>query len=137
MVTFVRNSSNYMKLLFTLLGVLMLVLTACKSEKERASQVLNDFFEKIAERNFAAARLLATSSSTSTLDLLEIAVRTDPNEALKYNNSQKVYGSIEIKDSIASIPVLENEITTTYVLKKENGTWKVAFEKDLIFWNSH
>lgn len=94
--------------------------------------VLTQFIEALAKKDVAKARTLATEESKSMLDLMEMALKQgEAKDFDKYDINKMQIGKEVIDGDKATVPVKETTSgeTINYTLKKENGSWKVAFDK--------
>lgn len=114
---------------FTGLFVLMI---SCKSGGGDPKIVLADFFTALAKKDMAKARSLATEESKTMLDMMDMAMKTDTKETEKFNPGNMQFGEAVIDGDKATVPAKEvsSGETTNYTLKKEGGSWKVAFDKN-------
>ena len=55
----------------------------------------------------------------------------DKNDTEKFDKASMEFGEVKIEGDKATIPVKEKKSgeSLNYILKKEDGTWKVAFDK--------
>jgi hypothetical protein len=94
--------------------------------------VLVEFMDALAKKDMTTARKLATAESKTMLDLIETNVNNINNKDMeKYDKSKMEIGEAKIDGDKATVPVKEkgSDETTNFTLKKENGAWKVAFDK--------
>ncbi|MBS1496336.1 MAG: DUF4878 domain-containing protein [Bacteroidetes bacterium] len=94
--------------------------------------VLVEFMDALAKKDIASARKLATAESKSMLDLIEMGMKSNESKDMdKYDKSKLEIGDAKIDGDKATVPVKEKgtDETTNFTLKKENGDWKVAFDK--------
>lgn len=94
--------------------------------------VLVEFMDALAKKDMTTARKLATTESKSMLDMIEIGMKSNENKDMeKYDKSKMEIGEAKIDGDKATVPVKEkgSDETTNFTLKKENGSWKVAFDK--------
>lgn len=110
-----------------------LLLTGCNKGGDPKA-VLAQFFNALEKKDVAAARKLATSDSKSMLDMMEMGMKTDTKESEKYKAANMEMGEPKIEGDKATVSVKDKESgeTMNYVLKKESGAWKVAFDKATI-----
>lgn len=111
-------------------GLLILMLS-CKSGGGDPKIVLSDFFTALSKKDMVKARSLATEESKTMLDMMDMAMKTDTKETEKFNPGSMQFGEAKIDGDKAIVPakdVSSGEITN-YSLKKEGGSWKVAFDK--------
>lgn len=108
-----------------------LLLAGCNSGGDDPKSVLSDFFDALSKKNLTEARKLATEDSKSMLDMMEMAMKTDSSETAKYDMNKMEFGEAKIEGDKATVPVKEKDSgeTMNYTLKKEAGSWKVAFDK--------
>ncbi|MFT3981812.1 MAG: DUF4878 domain-containing protein [Ferruginibacter sp.] len=116
-------------LLAAFAGVALLMTSCNKGGDPKA--VLGQFFSALEKKDIAAARKLATTESKSMLDMMELGMKTDTKESEKYKAANMEIGEPKIEGDKATVPVKEKESgeTMNYSLKKEGGSWKVAFDK--------
>ena len=94
--------------------------------------VLAQFIDALAKKDIATARKLSTTESKSMLDLMEMGMKSGEGKDLeKYDKSNMEFGQAKIEGDKATVPVKEKTSgeTVNYTLKKESGSWKVAFDK--------
>lgn len=120
-------------LLFSIL-LATLITPGCKSNNGDPKAVLGQFFDALAKNDLVAARKLSTTDSKSMLDLMEMGMKTETKEIEKYDKTKMEFGEATIDGDKAIVPVKERTSgeTMNYTLKKEEGAWKVAFDKTSI-----
>ena len=94
--------------------------------------VLAQFIDALAKKDIATARKLSTAESKSLLDMMEMGMKGGETKDLeKYDKNNMQFGEAKIEGDKATVPVKEKTSgeTLNYTLKKENGNWKVAFDK--------
>ena len=130
------------KIISAALVFLLLSATACKTAagNRDARETLTDFFKALSKRDIAEARKLATTESTPTLDVMEMGFRfantfkgsEETNAEMKaiLENDIRI-GEPEIEGDKATVPVTnsKNDRPSYFVLKKQDGAWKVAFDE--------
>lgn len=108
------------------------LITGCSSGGDPKA-TLSAFFNAMSKKDIAAARKLSTEDSKGMLDLMEKGLTTqqDNAETDKYDKSKMEIGEPKIDGDKATIAVKEkgSDETVNFTLKKESGTWKVAFDK--------
>lgn len=123
------------KLLMGAVVISSLVLASCNSaDKGDPKTVLMSFFDALSKKDIAGARKLATAESKSMLDMMEMATKMGGDKKEddgKYDKSKMEFGEPKIEGDKATVPVKEKTSgeTTNFTLKKEGGSWKVAFDK--------
>ncbi|RYY46769.1 MAG: DUF4878 domain-containing protein [Chitinophagaceae bacterium] len=122
------------KVLLAAFAGTMIMLASCNTTSGDPKAVLSQFFTLLSKKDLAGARKLATTDSKSMLDMMEMAMKTSTKELDKYDVTKMEYGEAKIDGDRATVPVKEKESgeTVNYVLKKEDGAWKVAFDKATI-----
>ncbi len=119
------------KLLFAAAIIAVAFLSSCAGAAGDPKAVLGNFFEALSKKDMATARKLATDDSKAMLDLMEMGMKTKSDETEKFSKANLEFGEPKIDGDKAIVPVKEkssNE-TVNYILKKEKGSWKVAFDK--------
>lgn len=95
--------------------------------------VLGQFFTALSKNDIDGARKLATKDSKSMIDMMEMGMKMgkDKKESDKFNKDNMEIGDAKIDGDKAVVPVKEKTTgeTLNYNLKKEDGSWKVAFDK--------
>ena len=121
------------KILFAIVLLSTSFLFSCNSGGDDPKAVLSQFFDALSKKDIAAARKLATEESKSMLDMMEMGMKmsNDSKETEKYDKSKMQFGDAKIEGDKAVVPVKEltSGETLNYTLKKEKGSWKVAFDK--------
>ena len=122
------------KVLLAAFAGVLIMFSSCKSGGGDPKSVLAEFFTLLSKKDLAGARKLATADSKTMLDMMEMGMKTDSKELEKYDASKMEYGEAKIEGDKATVPVKEKDSgeTINYVLKKEGGSWKVAFDKATI-----
>lgn len=111
------------------------IFWGCKNNND-PKEVLSQFFDALNKKDIIKAKSLATESSQQMLDLMTSDLTNDKNkEAGKYSKDNLILSNVVINGETASVDVKdksENNGTITFLLKKEKGNWKVAFDKETI-----
>lgn len=127
------------KLVFSLCAGLMLVVVACKSGPSSSDPkaTLTGFFQALAKKDLKTAKTYATKESESMFSMMEMAMQMaekmktkETDEELKKFEDVTI-GEAKIDGDRATVPVTEKKSgeTNNFVLKKQDGAWKVAFDK--------
>lgn len=112
-----------------------LFMISCNStDKSDPKAVLISFFDALAKKDIAAARKLATAESKSMLDMMEMGMKMSDGKKEddgKYDKTKMEFGDAKVEGDKATVAVKEKTSgeTTNFTLKKEDGAWKVAFDK--------
>lgn len=125
------------KILLAVLAFFGLAMVACKSGGGDPKDVAKKFFEAIKTMNIEEASKYATKESKSMLDLMKMGMNFAPQnmDSLKKEMAkQKIeYGEAVINGDEATVSVtVDGKDKTDFKLKKEEGQWKVAFDKSTL-----
>jgi predicted RecA/RadA family phage recombinase len=114
----------------------IIVLAGCKSGGGDPKTVLSGFFDAISKKDFTTAKKLATKDSEGMMGMMQMAMQSipDTSEMMKFSRENLEMGDAVINGDMATIPVKEKRSgeTTDFTLKKEDGSWKVAFDKSTL-----
>jgi ketosteroid isomerase-like protein len=95
--------------------------------------VLMAFFEALMKKDMDGAKKLATKDSEAMFSLMEMGMKMakDTKEMDKFDKTKMEFGEAKIEGDKATVPVKDKSSgeSTNFILKKENGGWKVAFDK--------
>lgn len=118
-------------------AVVVLLMVACNGGTggNDPKSVAKNFFEALKTMNVDEAAKYATKDSKSMLDLMKMGMSMAPKniDSLKKELAkQKVeYGEPKIEGDVATISITtDGKDKTDFKLKKEEGQWKVAFDKN-------
>ncbi len=120
------------KLMLAVLVVSTSLMFSCKSNSGDPKMVLSAFMDALAKKDMVAARKLATTDSKTMLDMMEMGMKNEKStDSKKYDMANMEFGEPKIEGDRATVPVKEKTSgeSINYALKKENGEWKVAFDK--------
>jgi Domain of unknown function (DUF4878) len=125
-----------MKRIFMAAAVIATVLfTGCKSGGGDPKTVLLAFFEAMSKKDIAAAKKLATKDSEQMFSLMEMGMNmakgTKDDGMDKFDKTKMEFGEAKIDGDKATVEVKDKEKgeAVNFILKKESGDWKVAFDK--------
>jgi len=112
--------------------VLMISMIGCKEGGDPKTVVMN-FYDALGKKDFDEAKKYATNETKGTLDMLKsfAAMGSKDTKDEKYDKSKMIFGDPKIDGDKATVEVKNKDTneTETINLKKENGEWKVAFDK--------
>ena len=115
----------------TLYGItaLCILLEGCK--KDDPKEVLINFMNAIVKKDANKAQQYATKESA---DMLTLIAMNGKVKSEQYVRDSMELGEPLISGDKATIAVKEKgkDEVVNYVLKKESGKWKVAFDKDTL-----
>jgi len=125
------------KTMFTLAtGVMVALMMACGGANSNDPKtVTKNFFEALKTMNVDEAAKYATKESKSMLDLMKMGMSMAPKnmDSLKADMAkQKIeYSEPKSDGDVATITITtDGKEKTDFKLKKEDGQWKVAFDKN-------
>ena len=123
------------KLLFAAIVMMSIAFVSCKSaDSMKPEEVLSSFFDALGKKDIEKAKELSTPDSKMILDMLSSALKMDTSAmgGAMYDKNTMKFGEPKIDGDAASIPVTETKsgAVVNYKLKKINGAWKVAFDKN-------
>ncbi len=121
------------KIIFTALLFSSAWIMSCGNAGGDPKTTLSNFFDALSKKDIATARKFATEESKSMLDMMEMGMNMDKSskDNDKYDKSKMEFGDAKIDGDKATIAVKEKGSgeTMNFTMKKEKGTWKVAFDK--------
>lgn len=120
------------KFLLAMVVLSSVSFTGCKSGGGDPKVVLEQFFDALSKNNMEAARKLATKDSKTMIDMMEMGMKMgkDKKESEKFGKENMEIGEAKIDGDKAVVPVKDKTTgIMNYTLKKEDGSWKVAFDK--------
>ena len=124
------------KIILLAITAFVVIFSGCKSGGGDPKEVLNHFFDAIAKKNIDEAKKYVTKDSEGMLGMMQMAMQNmpDTSESMKFNKENLEMGNAVITGDMATVPVKEKTSgeTTDFTLKKENGDWKVAFDKSTL-----
>ncbi len=124
------------KFLFAIVMLLSISFLGCNSGGGDPKAVLGQFFSALSKNDIEGARKLATKDSKQMIDLMEMGMKMakDKKESDKFKTDNMEIGDAKIDGDKAIIPVKEKTTgeSLNYTLKKEDGSWKVAFDKSSV-----
>lgn len=129
------------KLILSVCAIAIVAAIGCKSGGASSSDpkaTLMNFFEAMSKKDLAAARKLATKESESMFSMMEMGMKMAENmkskeadEFKKFEPGKMEFGETKIEGDKATVPVTykDEKETANFILKKQDGAWKVAFDK--------
>lgn len=105
----------------------------CNSNGSDPKGVLMSFFEALGKKDIEGAKKYATKDSEAMLGMMQMGMSMAPDSTKDkiYNKNNMEFGDAKIEGDKAIVAVKDKKSgeTTNYILKKEGGAWKVAFDK--------
>lgn len=124
------------KVILFALTVTIIILASCKSGGGDPKMVLSNFFDAMLKKDFTTVKKLSTRDSESMLGMMQMAIQQmpDTSQRMNFNRDNLEIGNAVINGDMATVPVKEKKSgeTTDFTLKKEDGAWKVAFDKSTL-----
>lgn len=125
------------KIIVLAVTAFVFVLSGCKSaEKGDPKEVLHSFLTALSQKDFAKAKTYATEDSDGMISMMEMGMQSMQNmnqgghadKMMEMVNNMKI-GAAVIEGDKATVPVVDSKTneSTDFLLKKEKGDWKVAF----------
>ncbi|GAB2823441.1 nuclear transport factor 2 family protein [Ferruginibacter profundus] len=121
------------KMLLAVAVTTSLLFVSCNSGGGDPKTVLMSFFEALSKKDFTAAKKLATKDSEAMFSMIEMGMQMnkDNKDMDKYDKEKMEFGETKIDGDKATVAVKDKTSgeSTNFILKKESGNWKVAFDK--------
>ncbi|MEO6638348.1 MAG: hypothetical protein ABIN25_08730 [Ginsengibacter sp.] len=126
------------KILVAFFTILIIVMPGCKTgDAGDPKEVLAKFFDAITNKNIDEAKKYATKDSEGMMSLVQMGMQNmgdKENGMMNYEKGNVEIGSAAIDGDKATIPVKDKKSgeMTDFTLRKEDGAWKVAFDKSTL-----
>ena len=126
------------KILILIISAFVLILAGCQSNKTTndPKEVLDHFFEALAKKDVTETKKYVTKDSEGMMGMVEMGMKNvgDSSPAMVYKKENIIMGEPVINGDRATIGVTDkvSKEETDFVLKKESGEWKVAFDKSTL-----
>lgn len=116
----------------------LLFVSGCQSSGNGdPKEVLSNFLTALSQKDFSKAKTLATQDSDGMISMMEMGMQSMQNnngdahadKMMELVKNMKI-GSAVIDGDKATVPVTDSKSneSTDFLLKKEKGDWKVAFD---------
>jgi hypothetical protein len=126
------------KFLICLLSISLLIFSGCQSsDKGDPQKVLHNFLMALSQRDFSKAKTYATQDSDGMISMMEMSMQKmgnniDEGHAGKMmelvKNMKMSPAKIEGDKATVEVTDSKSNESTDFMLKKEKGDWKVAFD---------
>jgi hypothetical protein len=120
------------KLLLVGLLFMSTFLFGCKSNSGgNPSAVLSDFFDAMQKNDKVKIKELCTAESATMLSMMDMGMNKGDKSMGEFDKTKVEFGEAIINGDNAKVPVkdkVKGEVIN-FPMKKENGQWKVAFDK--------
>ncbi len=117
----------------------IIILSGCNTNNSNSDPktVLNHFFDALAKKDVAEAKKYVTKDSEGMMGMVEMGMKNMQDSAgqmAMYKKENMLIGTPLINGDKATVPVKDKKSgeETDFVLKKESGDWKVAFDKSTL-----
>jgi Domain of unknown function (DUF4878) len=119
------------KMLLAITVTASLLITSCNGGGGDPKAVLMSFMDAMSKKDIAAAKKLATKDSEAMFSLMEMGMKNDKASDMKFEKDKMEFGETKIDGDKATVAVKDKASGegTNFILKKESGSWKVAFDK--------
>ena len=108
------------------------VFVGCNSTGNDPKATLNAFFDAMAKQDIEAAKKLTTAESKGMIEMMEkgMQMAKQTNQTEKYDKQRMEIGEALVEGDKATIPIKDkiSGESSKFILKKEGGIWKVAFD---------
>ena len=109
------------------------LFTACNNgASNNPKEVLVHFFDALSKKDIAEAKKYTTKDSEGMMNMIQMGMNSAGNtDTMNYDKSKLDISDAVIDGDKATISVKDKMSGegTEFVLKNENGSWKVAFDK--------
>ncbi len=125
------------KFFLLVITALVVIATGCQSGGGgNPKEVLSNFFSALSKKDVTTAKKYATKDSDGMLGMMEMGMKMSGN--MQNDHTDKMFEMLQnvqmgepvIKGDEATVSVTDKKSgeSTDFLLKKENGDWKVAFD---------
>ena len=124
------------KIIVLMSAALVIILSGCNSNSGDPKEVLGHFFDAMSHKNIDEAKKYVTKDSEGMMGMMQMGMNSmDENDnEMPLQKENMEIGNAVITGDRATVPVKDKKTgeTTDFVLKKESGAWKVAFDKSTL-----
>ena len=125
------------KLLFAASLLCTIAFVSCKSNSGgNPNEVLSQFFDAMAKQDTVKIKALTTKESESMLGMMTMGMSMagSKKDLEKYDKTKMEFGAAIINGDNAKVPVKDKASgeTVNFPMKKQDGQWKVAFDKSSV-----
>ncbi|CAN5150617.1 hypothetical protein BH09BAC2_BH09BAC2_17130 [soil metagenome] len=121
------------QILFIAAAFITFSLAGCKNSNDPKSAI-QEFFDAMGKKDIPKAKTFATKDSEGMIGMMETGMSKDSSMMSQFDKSNISFGDAKINGDKATVPVINKKAsdTTNFILKKEDGKWKVAFDMNSI-----
>lgn len=123
------------KLFFVLAIATVHFVVSCGAAGGDPADVAKKFFAAISTKNIEEATKFATKDSKAMLDMMKMGMSmADSSKNEDFDMKDAAFGAPKINGDEATIVIKSKKDPegTEYTLKKEEGSWKMAFDKNTV-----
>ncbi len=125
-----------MKLAFFFMAALSIIF-GCSTNNQAPAEVLEKFFKALSSQNIEEAKKYVTRDSEGMMNMVQMGMQKmgkNDESTINYSQENMEIGKAEINGDKALVPVKDKKSgeLTDFTLRKEDGNWKVAFDKSTI-----
>ncbi|MEO8960634.1 MAG: DUF4878 domain-containing protein [Ginsengibacter sp.] len=126
------------KIILLVSTALVVFLSGCNSKNGDPKEVLGHFFDAMSHKNIDVAKKYVTKDSEGMMGMMQMGMKNmddkDQDNEMFLQKENMEIGNAVITGDRATVPVKDKKSgeTTDFVLKKESGAWKVAFDKSTL-----
>lgn len=131
---FLKTKTTIMKRIILSIATLLTIgVISCNTNSSNPKGVLMSFFDALMKKDIEGAKKYATKDSEAMLGMIQMGMSMMPDSTKEktYDKNNMEFGDAKIEGDKATVPVKDKKSgeTTNYTLRKEGGSWKVAFDK--------
>ena len=124
------------KIIVLISAALVIILSGCNSNSGDPKEVLGHFFDAMSHKNIDEAKKYVTKDSEGMMGMMQMGMNSmdESDNEMPLQKENMEIGNAVITGDRATVPVKDKKTgeTTDFVLKKESGAWKVAFDKSTL-----
>ncbi|MEO9003334.1 MAG: DUF4878 domain-containing protein [Ginsengibacter sp.] len=126
------------KIILLVSTALVVFMSSCNSNNGNPKEVLGHFFDAMSHKNIEEAKKYVTKDSEGMMGMMQMGMKNmdnkDQDNDMFLQKENMDIGNAVINGDRATVPVKDKKSgeTTDFVLKKEGGAWKVAFDKSTL-----
>lgn len=131
---FCHYTKTTMKKYFIWIPAAILFLAGCNNNATSGDPkaVLSAFMTALSKKDVETAKKYVTADSEGMLSMMQMSIKNmeAPDATNQFNPDKITIGEAKIDGNEAQVPVTEKTSgeTVNFILKKESGDWKVAFD---------
>jgi hypothetical protein len=126
------------KIIVLAVTVTVIILSGCKSAgRGNPKDVLHSFLTALSQKDFSKAKTYATQDSDGMISMMQMGMQNmqNTNDSGHADKMMEMINNMKMGDAVidgdkATVSVIDSKSNepTDFLLKKEKGDWKVAFD---------